>query len=76
MSGKGTKSKAYYLDDDHNIVDPDKATKVAINEFDENGIMIRETWGFVNQSPRKEKWKKREGFKWLKLFFQRKKNSV
>ena len=44
---KKTRSEAYYLDDDHNIVDPDKATKVVINEYDENGVMIREIWGFA-----------------------------
>lgn len=76
MSEKGTESKAYYLDDDHNIVDPDKATKVVINEFDENGVMIRETWGFVNHSPREKEREKREGFKWLKHCCQRKKHSI
>ena len=44
---KKTRSEAYYLDDDHNIVDPDKATKVVINEYDGNGMMIQETCGFV-----------------------------
>lgn len=73
MEENKTRSEAYYLDDDHNIVDPDKATKVVINEFDENGVMIRETWGFVNHVPWKEEQKKRENGKWLKNIFQRKK---
>ena len=74
MAGeKETKSKAYYLDDDHNIVDPDKATKVVISEFNENGVIIRETWGIVNHSHRIEEGEKQEDSKWLKLFFRRKK---
>ena len=72
MEEKKTRSEAYYLDGDHNIVDPDKATKVVINEFDENGVMIRETWGFVNRVPRKEEQKKRGISKWLKRLFRKK----
>lgn len=45
MDEKKTCSKAYYLDDDHNIVDSCKATKMVINEYDENGNMISETGG-------------------------------
>ena len=44
---KKARSEAYYPDNDHNIADPDKAAKIVINEYDENGMMIRETWGFV-----------------------------
>lgn len=58
-----TRSKAYYLDDDHNIVAPDKATKVVINEYDENGVMIRETWSYTErmlyQQREKKQWFKR-----------------
>ena len=60
---KKTRSEAYYLDDDHNIVDPDKATKVVINEYDENGVMIREIWGYtdrmLHQQKRKQRWLKK-----------------
>ncbi len=63
---KETRSEAYYLDDDHNIVDPDKATKVVINEYDENGVMIREIWGYTDRIQRnKENQKKRGNFGWL-----------
>ena len=37
--------ETYYLDDDNNIVEPDKATKGVIRELDENGNLVRETWG-------------------------------
>lgn len=76
MEEKKTRSEAYYLDDDHNIVDPDKASKAVINEFDENGVMIRETWGFVDRVPGKEEWEKLEGPKWLDKLFERKKTSI
>ena len=66
MSNKETRSTAYYLDDDHNFAAPDKATQVVINEFDENGVMIRETWGFVNHVARKGSHRKHESTCWLK----------
>ncbi len=60
---KKTRSEAYYLNDDHNIVDPDKATKAVINEYDENGVMIRETWGYtermLHQQRDKKQWFKK-----------------
>ena len=71
MSEKGAGWEKYYLDDNHNIVDPDKATKVVINEFDENGVMIRETWGFENQVLRKADQKKQKSSGWLKRLFFR-----
>ena len=46
---KKTRSEIHYLDDDHNIVEPDKATQVVISEYDENGMLIRETWGFTER---------------------------
>ena len=45
---KETRSDVFYLDDEHNIVDYDKATSFVIHEYDENGVMIKEIWGFVN----------------------------
>ena len=39
------KSKIFYLDDNNNIVDKDKATRSIIQEFDENGNMVREIFG-------------------------------
>ena len=42
------------MDDDHNIVDLDKATKIVINEYDENGIMIQETYGYTERVRKKE----------------------
>ena len=41
------------MDDDHNIVDLDKATKIVINEYDENGIMIQETYGYTERVRKK-----------------------
>ena len=45
-SGKKT-FKTYYLDDDHNIVDREKATQIVANVYDENGNMIEEKWGII-----------------------------
>lgn len=42
---EGNKIETYYLDDDNNIVEPEKATKGVIRELDENGNLVRETWG-------------------------------
>ena len=39
------KVETYYLDDDDNIVEPEKATKGIIRELDENGNLVRETFG-------------------------------
>ncbi len=71
---KKTRSEAYYLNDDHNLVDPDKATKVVINEYDENGVMIRETWGYTGRAQRnKENQEKRMKFRWLRRLVWREK---
>lgn len=37
--------KTYYLDDDDNIVSKEKSTKYVIHELDENGNLIKETFG-------------------------------
>ena len=39
------KVETVYLDDDNNIVEPEKATRGVIRELDENGDLVRETWG-------------------------------
>lgn len=39
------KMETYYLDDDGNFVDPDKATRGIIRETDEKGNLVRETFG-------------------------------
>lgn len=43
--------ETYYLDDDGNLVDPEKATRGVIRELDENGNLIRETWGTFEKQP-------------------------
>ncbi len=60
MEENKTRSEAYYLDGDHNIVDSGKATKVGINEFDENGVMIREPGVLLIESPEKKNRKNAE----------------
>ena len=62
-----TRSEVYYLDDDHNIVDPDASTKVVINEYDENGNMVREVWGYTGQQLQKarEAESQRKRMSWL-----------
>lgn len=37
--------ETYYLDDDNNIVDPEKATQGVIRELDKDGNLVSETWG-------------------------------
>ena len=39
------KVETYYLDDDNNFVEPENATKGIIREVDEEGNLVRETWG-------------------------------
>lgn len=43
--------ETYYLDDDGNLVEPEKATRGVIRELDENGNLIRETWGTFEKQP-------------------------
>lgn len=42
------KREVFFLDDDHNIVDPGKSTQLVIGEYDENGRLIKETFGYTN----------------------------
>lgn len=37
--------ETYYLDDDGNMVEPEKATRGIIRELDEEGNLVRETFG-------------------------------
>ena len=39
------KVETVYLDDNNNVVEPEKATRGVIRELDENGNLVRETWG-------------------------------
>lgn len=39
------KIEKIYLDDNNNIVEPEKATRGVIRELDEKGNLVRETWG-------------------------------
>lgn len=45
--------KTYFLDDDNNIVESDKATHTIIQELDDNGNLIREVFGYT-KIPQKE----------------------
>lgn len=42
--------KTYFLDDNNNIVDQDKATHFMVEDFDEKGELIEETFGMINAS--------------------------
>lgn len=48
---ESNKIEKYYLDDDGNIVDPEKATRGVIRELDENGNLVNETWGTFSKEP-------------------------
>lgn len=41
-------SKIFYLDDNNNFADKDKATKSVIQVFDDKGNMVQEVWGVIN----------------------------
>ena len=45
------KIETYYLDNDNNIVEPEKATRGVIRELDEDGNLISETWGTFSNEP-------------------------
>lgn len=45
------KIETYYLDDDGNIVESEKATRGIIRELNENGNLVRETWGAFSKEP-------------------------
>ena len=42
---KVSKVETYYLNDDDEMVDPEEATKGIIRELDEDGNLVRETFG-------------------------------
>lgn len=44
----GDYSEAFYLDDNHNIVEPDKATLILINECMKDGTVINTTYARAN----------------------------
>ncbi len=46
------KVETYYFDDDGNTVEPEKATRGVIREVDEDGNLVRETWGRFEEIPR------------------------
>ena len=46
------KVETYYLDDNGNMVEPEKATRGVIRELDDNGNLVRETWGTFSDEPR------------------------
>lgn len=39
----------FYMDDNHNFVDKDKATIAVIQEFDETGNLINESWSYLKK---------------------------
>lgn len=41
----GDYSEIFYLDDNHNIVNPEKATKCVIRELKNSGELVNEIWG-------------------------------
>ena len=41
----GDYSEAFYLDKDHNLVEPENATDIIINECMEDGTVISTTYG-------------------------------
>lgn len=43
------KVETVYLDDNNNIVASEKATRGVIRELDENGNLVRETWGTIEK---------------------------
>lgn len=45
----GDYSEAFYLDDERNIVEPDKATTIIINECLKDGTIISTTYAKANQ---------------------------
>lgn len=45
------KNEIVYFDNDNHIVDEEKATKAIIRELDENGNLVRETFGTIDNTP-------------------------
>ena len=48
---KIVKVETYYMDDNNNFVEPEKATKGVIRELDADGNLVRETWGTFSPMP-------------------------
>ncbi len=48
---KVAKVETYYLNDDDEMVDPEEATKGIIRELDEDGNLVRETFGTFYEPP-------------------------
>lgn len=45
-------NKIIYMDDDNNIVDESVATKTAIVEYDSEGNVVNEVFGYANFVPK------------------------
>lgn len=45
------KSEIIYFDDNGSIVDKEKATKAIIRELDENGNLVNEIFGTIDNTP-------------------------
>ena len=52
--------KTYYLDDEHNIVDREHATKTVVTVYDENGNLIEEKWGLLRKPGKRRKYNESE----------------
>ena len=46
----GDYSEIYYLDDQHNVVDEEEATRCIICECKKDGTLVNETFGFCKNS--------------------------
>ena len=46
----GVKAEIYYMNDNEEMVDKKKATRVVIRELDENNNLIFESWGIIGNS--------------------------
>lgn len=44
----GDYSEAFYLDEDRNIVEPENATEIVINEYLKDGTLINTTYAKAN----------------------------
>lgn len=45
----GAYSEAFYLDDNQNLVEPEKATRIMINECAEDGSILSTTYASANE---------------------------
>lgn len=48
MQEEKLKSEVYYLDDEDNVVEKEKATKAVIRELDDKGNLVNEIWGTID----------------------------